>query len=243
MTGRLTSAYTSLRVPPEDLLDVLCALVGRPSPLAAPQPVRRVYGQVLQVAGSLPQGALQPGDVSAAMRDGSVTLDDYVTRYWQAGVRGAPGTVKRIDERVRLHIRPHLGTVPLRDITPAVLRGYIAALEGECAPRYARQILTSLWNIFETAIDDKRLVRNPMRAQVGALAEGAVSAHSHHDIRRRGAVDALLSRSARAVTAGWWARHRFSPAALSAASGGRARPREALTRALVGRLLRASPYV
>ncbi|MEW2299673.1 site-specific integrase [Streptomyces sp. NPDC006655] len=98
-------------------------------------------------------------------RDGSITLDDYVTRFWQTGVRGAPGRVKRIDERLRLHIRPHLGTVPLRDITPAVLRGYIAALEGECAPRYARHILTSLSNIFETAIDDKRLVRNPMRAK------------------------------------------------------------------------------
>jgi integrase len=58
-----------------------------------------------------------------------------------------------------------LGTVALRDISPAVLRGYIAALENECSPRYARQILTSLSNIFETAIDDKRLARNPMRAK------------------------------------------------------------------------------
>ncbi|MFJ9360931.1 tyrosine-type recombinase/integrase [Streptomyces mirabilis] len=99
------------------------------------------------------------------LRDGSITLDDYVTRFWQAGVRGAPGTVKRIDERVRLHIQPQLGTVALRDISPAVLRGYIAALENECSPRYARQILTSLSSIFETAIDDKRLARNPMRAK------------------------------------------------------------------------------
>ncbi|WP_327745285.1 site-specific integrase [Streptomyces europaeiscabiei] len=98
-------------------------------------------------------------------RDGSITLDDYVKHYWQTGVRGAPGTVKRIDERVRLHILPQLGTVSLRDISPAVLRGYIAALESECSPRYARQILTSLSNVFETAIDDKRLVRNPMRAK------------------------------------------------------------------------------
>ncbi|MET9084317.1 site-specific integrase [Streptomyces sp. NPDC004237] len=98
-------------------------------------------------------------------RDGSITVDDYVTRFWQTGVRGTPATVKRIDERVRLHIQPHLGTVPLRDITPVVLRGYIAALEAECSPRYARQILSSLSNIFETAIDDKRLVRNPLRAK------------------------------------------------------------------------------
>ncbi|QFR96398.1 tyrosine-type recombinase/integrase [Streptomyces tsukubensis] len=98
-------------------------------------------------------------------RDGSITVADYVTRYWKAGVRGAPGTVKRVDERVRLHVLPHLGTVPLRDVSAAVLRSYIATLEGECAPRYARQILTSLSNIFETAIDDRRLVRNPMRAK------------------------------------------------------------------------------
>ncbi|MFF5719272.1 tyrosine-type recombinase/integrase [Streptomyces buecherae] len=98
-------------------------------------------------------------------RDGSVTLADYTDRFWRPGVRGTPGTVKRIDERVRLHILPHLGTVALRDITPAVLRSYISTLEGECSPRYARQILTSLSNIFETAIDDKRLVRNPMRAK------------------------------------------------------------------------------
>ncbi|MFK0252282.1 tyrosine-type recombinase/integrase [Streptomyces sp. NPDC090445] len=98
-------------------------------------------------------------------RDGSIALADYVTRHWQAGVRGAPGTVKRVDERVRLHVLPHIGEVALRDVSASVLRGYIATLEGECAPRYARQILTTLSNVFETAIDDKRLVRNPMRAK------------------------------------------------------------------------------
>ncbi|MFD3724094.1 tyrosine-type recombinase/integrase [Streptomyces sp. NPDC058671] len=98
-------------------------------------------------------------------RDGSITVSDYVNQFWKNGVRGAPGTVKRVDERVRLHILPHLGEVALRDISASVLRGYISALEGECAARYARQILTSLSNIFETAIDDKRLVRNPMRAK------------------------------------------------------------------------------
>ncbi|MFJ4790739.1 tyrosine-type recombinase/integrase [Streptomyces sp. NPDC088794] len=98
-------------------------------------------------------------------RDGSIALEDYVVRYWQAGVQGVPGTVKRIDERVRLHIRPHLGAVSLRDITPTVLRGYIATLVGDLSPRYSRQILSTLSNIFETAIDDKRLVRNPLRAK------------------------------------------------------------------------------
>ncbi|MFJ2823931.1 tyrosine-type recombinase/integrase [Streptomyces toxytricini] len=66
---------------------------------------------------------------------------------------------------LRLHVLPHIGEVALRDVSASVLRSYIATLEGECAPRYARQILTTLSNVFETAIDDKRLVRNPMRAK------------------------------------------------------------------------------
>ncbi|MFH8991474.1 tyrosine-type recombinase/integrase [Streptomyces sp. NPDC017940] len=98
-------------------------------------------------------------------RDGSIALTDYVTRFWWQGVRGVPGTIKRMDERVRLHILPHLGEVALRDISATVLRGYITTLEKECAARYARQILSVLSNIFETAIDDKRLLRNPLRAK------------------------------------------------------------------------------
>ncbi|MEU2232615.1 tyrosine-type recombinase/integrase [Streptomyces vietnamensis] len=98
-------------------------------------------------------------------RDGSITLADYVTHHWKKGVRGAPGTVRRVDQAVRLHVLPHLGEVALRDVSATVLRGYVATLEEECAPRSARKILTLLSSIFETAIDDKRLVRNPLRAK------------------------------------------------------------------------------
>ncbi|MFI6054640.1 tyrosine-type recombinase/integrase [Streptomyces violascens] len=98
-------------------------------------------------------------------RDGSIELADYVERFWWPGVRGGPGTMKRMDERVRLHILPHLGNVALHDVTATVLRSYIKKLEDECAARYARQILAVLSNIFETAIDDKRVIRNPLRAK------------------------------------------------------------------------------
>jgi integrase len=67
------------------------------------------------------------------------------------------------------------GRIPYADLGPKVglspsaarlrLQRLIDTKASECAPRYARQILTSLSNIFETAIDDKRLVRNPMRAK------------------------------------------------------------------------------
>ncbi|WEH36600.1 hypothetical protein PZB75_26550 [Streptomyces sp. AM 4-1-1] len=106
-------------------------------------------------------------------RAGSIALAEYVVHYWQAGVQGAPGTVKRIDERVRLHVRPHLGAVSLRDITPTVPRGYIATLVRELSPRYARQILFTLSNILDFTLPKggrNRVVDMPASA-ASALAE------------------------------------------------------------------------
>ena len=77
MDDRLSRACVNLRVVPEHLLDALCSLSGRPSPLSGPHPVRRVYEHVLHAAASLPLGALQPGDVSAAteVRAGLLNAD------------------------------------------------------------------------------------------------------------------------------------------------------------------------
>lgn len=66
MAGRPTRACTNLRVPPTHLLDALCALVGRPAPPRGAHPVRRIHERVLQAAGSVPPGVLEPGDVCAA---------------------------------------------------------------------------------------------------------------------------------------------------------------------------------
>ncbi|GGW79489.1 hypothetical protein [Streptomyces griseoloalbus] len=66
MDDRLSRACVNLRVAPVKLLDALCSLSGRPAPPSGPHPARRVYGRVLHAATSLPMGALQPGDVSAA---------------------------------------------------------------------------------------------------------------------------------------------------------------------------------
>lgn len=77
MDSRLSKACINLRVVPTDLLDTLCSLSGRPSPPSGPHPVRRVHGQVLHAAASLPPDALQPGDVSAAteVRAGLLNAD------------------------------------------------------------------------------------------------------------------------------------------------------------------------
>ncbi|MFE2335192.1 tyrosine-type recombinase/integrase [Streptomyces coelicoflavus] len=98
-------------------------------------------------------------------RDGSLTVAEYVERYWMPGVRGEAKTRKGIDERIRLHVIPHLGDVSLNEVSAAELRAYIVRLESSCSPQYARSILSTLSSVLETAVDDKRLARNPMRSK------------------------------------------------------------------------------
>ncbi|MET8079181.1 hypothetical protein [Streptomyces sp. NPDC005303] len=70
------------------------------------------------------------------------------------------------ERRARLLIVPHLGELPLRNITAAELRTYIATLETTVSSvDYRRGILSELSSVLEAAVDDKRLLTNPMHAK------------------------------------------------------------------------------
>lgn len=99
-------------------------------------------------------------------RDGSVTLADYIAMHWAPGRGGAPKSRQNQERIVRLHIVPHLGQIPLRNIAAADLRAYTAKLEATVSSvDYRRGILSELSSILEAAVDDKRLARNPMHAK------------------------------------------------------------------------------
>ncbi|MFF2412186.1 hypothetical protein [Streptomyces sp. NPDC058092] len=99
-------------------------------------------------------------------RDGTITLADYIAKYWAPGKAGAPKTQQGHERRVRLHIVPHLGQLQLKQVTPAELRVYIAKLGSSVrSVDYVRGIWGELSGILETAVDDKRIARNPMRAK------------------------------------------------------------------------------
>ncbi|MEE1765358.1 site-specific integrase [Streptomyces sp. SP18BB07] len=99
-------------------------------------------------------------------RDGSITLADYIAMHWAPGRGGVPKTQDNQERRARLHIVPHLGELPLRNITAADLRAYIAKLESTVSSvDYQRGILSELSSILGAAVDDKRLARNPMHAK------------------------------------------------------------------------------
>ncbi|WP_329558934.1 site-specific integrase [Streptomyces uncialis] len=98
-------------------------------------------------------------------RDGSITLADYIRMHWAPGRGGAPKTQENQERRARLHIIPHLGGQPLKNITSAVLRAYTVTLEATVSSvDYQRGIQSELSSILEAAVDDKRLAPNPMHA-------------------------------------------------------------------------------
>lgn len=99
-------------------------------------------------------------------RDGSITLANYIATHWAPGRGGAPKTQDGQERRTRLHIVPHLGELPLRNIAATDLRAFITTLGSTVSSiDYQRGILSELSSILEAAVDDKRLVRNPMRAK------------------------------------------------------------------------------
>lgn len=99
-------------------------------------------------------------------RDGSITLADYIALHWAPGRGGAPRTQENQERRARLHIVPHLGELPLRNIKASELRAYIGKLDDTVTSvDYRRGILSELSSILEAAVDDKRLASNPMRAK------------------------------------------------------------------------------
>lgn len=106
-------------------------------------------------------------------RDGSVTLDEYVEQFWVPGLRGAAKTRDNELRKMRLHIIPYFGDKPLRAITTAEIRAFVVFLEASLSPQYARGILALLSGVLETAVEDRRIARNPMRSRSVKLPKAA----------------------------------------------------------------------
>jgi integrase len=90
---------------------------------------------------------------------------------WLAGLRLAPSTVASYRKNVRLHLTPHIGTVPLASLTTARIDALYRQLErggradhkaGEAlSPRTVRYVHTILSAALAAAVRSHRLARNP----------------------------------------------------------------------------------
>ena len=97
-------------------------------------------------------------------RDGAILLADYIEQHWWPGRTDEPSTSTPMRSRIRNHIIPLLGAVPLRDIDATVLRAWKVQLLSRVAESTAEVIWIHLATILGAAVDDGRLLKNPCKA-------------------------------------------------------------------------------
>src|ERR671910_147090 len=109
-----------------------------------------------------------------ADRDGGLVFDadnlklgEYLERWLVNSVRDTvrPTTFERYEQLVRLHIRPVLGKVKLKILTPAHVRGlYREKLDAGLSPRSVQYIHVTLHKALKQAIADGLIPRNATEA-------------------------------------------------------------------------------
>ncbi|MFJ8062849.1 tyrosine-type recombinase/integrase [Streptomyces sp. NPDC096142] len=97
-------------------------------------------------------------------RDGEISLTDYIVDHWWPSRTDEPSTEGPMRSRIWNHIIPLLGDLPLRDIDASALRSFTAALLTRVETTTAEVIWGHLSSILASAVDDQRLLRNPIKA-------------------------------------------------------------------------------
>ncbi|ARZ67226.1 integrase [Streptomyces albireticuli] len=95
---------------------------------------------------------------------GKVSFKQYATT-WLASQTTEESTIDAIDQRLRLHIFPHIGSRAMSAFTPGHIRAWCRALQDDgLAPSYQRVIFANVSAVFGAALDDGVIAKNPCRA-------------------------------------------------------------------------------
>jgi integrase len=95
-------------------------------------------------------------------RAGKITLHDFSAGTWLPAQTFSASTREITERRLRLHLWPVLGDVPLSRLTPSRVQAWVRGLD--CSPTYARALLSLLSSILNAAVDDRLIPRNPCKA-------------------------------------------------------------------------------
>ncbi|MER7194890.1 site-specific integrase [Streptomyces flaveolus] len=98
-------------------------------------------------------------------RKGEILLADYIVEHWWAGRSDEPSTADPMRSRIWNHIIPLVGDYALREIDASALRTFRAALLTRVEESTAEVIWGHLSSILGSAVDDQRLLRNPMKVK------------------------------------------------------------------------------
>jgi hypothetical protein len=111
---------------------------------------------------------------ATADRDGGLVFDadnlkvgEYLDRWLTDSVRDTvrATTYERYEQMVRTHLRPILGTVKLKSVTPAHVRGlYREKLGSGLSPRTVQYIHVTLHRALKQAVQDGLIPRNATEA-------------------------------------------------------------------------------
>jgi integrase len=94
---------------------------------------------------------------------GRITLEEYGRAWLESQTFGA-STREATELRLRIHVFPHLGRIPLAALKPSQVQGWLRLLQQELAPRYVRVIFANLSSMLSAAVDDDRIAKNPCSA-------------------------------------------------------------------------------
>lgn len=99
-------------------------------------------------------------------RRGQMLLQDYIEdEWWTRRDYDNPSTEATVRGRVWTHIIPHLGHYQLNAIKTKQLGEWLRTLKETAGPGTGNEAWRYLSAIFQAAIDDERITRNPCRKQ------------------------------------------------------------------------------
>src|SRR5215212_9405117 len=124
---------------------------------------RTIYGKTRkEVAGKLAK-ALADRNSGLTFDAGKLTVGEYLDRWLADSVRGTvrQRTYERYEQIARVHIKPALGRIKLKALTPTQVRGlYQEKLDDGLAPRTVQYIHTTLRKALKEAVQDGLIPRN-----------------------------------------------------------------------------------
>ncbi len=128
---------------------------------------KTLYGKTRREVGERLTKAKADRDSGLVFDADNIKLGEYLGRWLTDSVRDTvrPTTFERYEQMVRLHIRPVLGQLKLKNLTSAHVRGlYREKLDAGLAPRTVQYIHVTLHKALKQAIADGLIPRNATEA-------------------------------------------------------------------------------